>query len=249
MPKTPQRSPRRDLASRPSSEQAFLTNSVSYRNMAEQIAVAIRQAIADGKLPPGQRLVEMKIAREMDTSRGPLREALFQLEREGLVVRKPNRGTFVVGLTEEMVRQIASLRGVLEGFAARLAVKRLTKEDFDRLEDIIRDMSTKAGAGDIPGVAEQDYKLHEYILRASGHPLLHEMWAGLNQKIRIYQSSLNRMHGDMNLIVKAHRLIVRTLRRRNPERVGQVMADHMVEVLEPFLTKLVRSRTSSRPKK
>jgi DNA-binding GntR family transcriptional regulator len=215
--------------------------------MAEQIAAAIREAIAERKLPPGCRLVEMKIAREMGTSRGPLREALFQLEREGLVVRKPNRGTFVVSLTEELIRQIASLRGVLEGFAATLALKRLTEEDFHQLERILMEMSAMARAGDFPAMVERDYRFHEYIVRASGHPLLHDTWQGLAQKIRIYQTELNGMYPDMSAVVKGHVAILRAFRQNDAKRLSRIVADHMVKALKPHVTKFLRGRESGGP--
>jgi DNA-binding GntR family transcriptional regulator len=81
---------------------------VAYRTIAEQIAYSIREAIAQGRIPPAARLFEVSLAREMGTSRAPVREALSQLEREGLVVKEPNRGARVVELTEEIVREVAA---------------------------------------------------------------------------------------------------------------------------------------------
>lgn len=221
-------------------ERAFALTPVRYRNMAEQIATALRQAIADGKLRPAARLLEVQIAREMGTSRAPLREALIQLEREGLVVRQPNRGTFVADLTEDLVREVASLRGVLEGFAASLAVKRLTREDFERLETILKEMLTVARRGDFPRMVEWDYQFHEYIMRASGHRLLYETWVGMDRKIRVYLSATNLMYADMKAVVHGHLPILQALRRRDPQRAGRVMAEHMGEVLDLFLTKVLR---------
>jgi DNA-binding GntR family transcriptional regulator len=218
----------------------FALTPVRYRNMAEQIATALRQAITDGKLRPGARLPEVHIAREMGTSRAPLREALIQLEREGLVIRRPNRGTFVTDLSEELVREVASLRGVLEGFAASLAVKRLTREDFERLETILKEMLTAARRGDFPRMIEWDYQFHEYIMRASGHRLLYETWLGMDGKIRVYVSATNLMYADMKTVVQGHLPILEALRRRDPQRAGRVMAEHMGEVLELFLTKVLR---------
>ena len=220
-------------------ERAFALTPVRYRNMAEQIATALRQAIADGKLHPGARLLEVQIAREMGTSRAPLREALIQLEREGLVVRRPNRGTFVADLTEELVREVASLRGVLEGFAASLAVKRLTRDDFARLERILTEMLAVARRGDFPRMIEWDLQFHEYIVRASGHRLLFETWAGMDRKIRVYLSATNLMYADMRAVVQGHLPILEALRRRDPRRAGRVMAEHMGEVLDLFLTKVM----------
>lgn len=223
-------------------ERAFALTPVRYRSMAEQIATALRQAIADGKLRPGARLLEVQIAREMGTSRAPLREALIQLEREGLVVRQPNRGTFVADLTEDLVREVASLRGVLEGFAASLAVKRLDREDFGRLEAILKEMLTVARRGDFPRMVEWDYQFHEYIMRASGHRLLYETWVGMDRKIRVYLSATNLMYTDMKAVVQGHLSILQALRRRDPQRAARVMAEHMDEVLDLFLTKVMRKR-------
>lgn len=226
--------------SRSPRERAFALTPVRYRSMAEQIATAIRQGIANGKLAPGTRLLEVQIAREMGTSRAPLREALIQLEREGLVVRQPNRGAFVADLTEELVREVASLRGVLEGFAAGLAVKRLTQEDFRRLEAILKEMLTVARRGDFPRMVEWDYQFHEYIVRASGHRLLYETWVGMDRKIRVYLSATNLMYGDMKSVVQGHLPILRALRRRDPQRASRVMAEHLGEVLDLFVTKVLR---------
>jgi len=219
----------------------FSLTPVRFRNLVEQIASTLRQAIADGKLRPGTRLLEVQIAREMGTSRAPLREALLQLEREGLVVRQPNRGAFVADLNEEMVREVASLRAVLEGFAASLAVQHLTRADFDRLEAILREMLAVARRGDFPRMIEWDYQFHEHIMRASRHRLLYETWVGMDRKIRVYLSATNLMYGDMKTVVEGHVPILRALERRDPERARRVMADHLAEVLDLFITKVLRS--------
>jgi len=219
--------------------QAFSLPPVRYRNLVEQIATALRQAFADGKLRPGTRLLEVQISREMGTSRAPLREALIQLEREGLVVRRPNRGAFVAELTEELVREVASMRSVLEGFAASLAVKRLTREDFDQLETILREMLGAARRGDFPRMVEWDFQFHEYIIRASGHRLLYETWTGMDRKIRVYLSATNLMYRDMKSVVEGHLPILQALRRRDPQRASRVMTEHLGEVLDLFLTKVL----------
>jgi GntR family transcriptional repressor for pyruvate dehydrogenase complex len=140
------------------------------------------------------------------------------------------------------VREVASLRGVLEGFAASLAVKRLTREDFDRLETILKEMLAVARRGDFPRMVEWDYQFHEYIIRISGHRLLYETWVGMDRKIRVYLSATNLMYADMKAVVQGHLPILQALRRRDPQRAGRVMAEHMGEVLDLFLTKVMRRR-------
>lgn len=232
--------PARTSRTRPATSSLPRVAPIAFRTIAEQIAGSIRQAIAQGTIRPAARLLEASLAREMGTSRAPVREALIQLEREGLVVRRPNRGTFVADLTEELVREVASLRGVLEGFAASQAVKRMTREDFERLEAILKEMLTVARRGDFPQMVEWDYQFHEYIIRASGHRLLYEIWVGMDRKIRVYLSTTNLMYADMKAVVQGHLPILQALRRRDPRRAGRVMAEHMGEVLDLFLTKVMR---------
>jgi DNA-binding GntR family transcriptional regulator len=184
----------------------------------------------------------------MGTSRAPLREALLQLEREGLVVRQPNRGAFVADLTEELVREVASLRAELEGFAASLAVLHLTRADFQRLKAILGEMLAFARRGDFPRMIEWDYQFHEYIMRASRHRLLYETWVGMDRKIRVYLSATNLMYADMKAVVEGHVPILRALARRDPERARRVMADHLAEVLDLFITKVLGDDGRGRPR-
>jgi DNA-binding GntR family transcriptional regulator len=214
--------------------------------MADQIAAAVRDSIGKGKLLPGTHLFEMEIAQEMETSRVPVREALIQLEREGLVVRRANHGTFVAELTEKMVREVASLRGLLEGFAANQAAELLTDTDLQNLESIIKDMQKAADLNDFSRIIECDYQFHQYIVHAAGHDLLEEMWRSTDAKIRVYLSATGLMHTNMRAIAKSHRLILEALRSRDPQRVRDVTAHHIEEALSTFVAKVLR-RTPKPP--
>lgn len=220
--------------------QSLSVDPIRYRRMADQIAAAIRDSIAKGKLPPGTHLREVEIARAMGTSRVPVREGLMQLERDGLVVREANRGTFVAELTEKMVREVASLRGLLEGFAVSQAIGRLTDSDFERLGLIIQEMLAAAKLGDFPRVVECDYQFHKYIVHLARHDLLEEMWRNTDRKIRVYLTATSLMHADMKSIAESHAVILKALRKREPERVKRVMVKHIEEALNLFVTRVLR---------
>jgi DNA-binding GntR family transcriptional regulator len=215
---------------------------IAYRTIAEQIAGSIREAIARGTLPPAARLLEAPLAREMGTSRAPVREALSQLEREGWVVKEPNRGARVLELTEETIREVASLRGVLEGFAASLAVDRLTAKEFTALEEDIAEMDLAARRGQFPRLIEMDYRFHAFICQASGHRILYDTWSGMAGKIRLFLSATNLMYRDLSRIVRGHRLILEALKSRDKARACRVMGEHLGEMLDPFIARLVSSR-------
>lgn len=216
---------------------------IRYRRMADQIAAGIRDSIASGKLPAGTHLLEVAIAREMQTSRVPVREALMQLEQEGLVVRQPNRGTFVAELTEKVVREVSSLRGLLEGFAVSQAVKRLTADDLMRLEELVKEMRVAAEHKDFSRIQECDYEFHRYIVHAADHELLEEVWRLTDAKIRVYLSATNIMHADLKSIAESHAVAFEAIRSHDPERARKAIARHIDEALTPLVKRILSATT------
>lgn len=219
---------------------------VAYRTIAEQIADSIREAIAQGRISPAARLFEVSLAREMGTSRAPVREALSQLEREGLVVKEPNRGARVVELTEEIVREVASLRGLLEGFAASLAAERLNASQFAALDAMVKDMDQAVQEGEYARLVELDYQFHEFICRGSGHRTLYETWLAISGKVRLYLSTTNLMYRNLKLVVRGHGEIVAALRSRDSVRANRAVQEHLGEMLNDFVAKLKRTGRRSR---
>lgn len=222
---------------------------IAYRTITEQVASAIREAIAEGRIPPASRLLEVSLAREMGTSRAPVREALSQLEREGLVTKEPNRGARVVELTEETIREVASLRGLLEGFAASLAAERLSEIQFKDLESILEDLGEAAQRGDYARLVEMDYQFHAFICRASGHRTLYETWSAISGKVRLYLSTTNLMYRDLRAVVRGHGEILAALRSRDRVRANQVMQEHLSEMLNAFVARVGRTDRSGRAKR
>ncbi len=111
------------------------------RSLRQQVAASLRDAILTGTLKPGERLVEEDISQGMRTSRGPLREALRQLEQEGLVMSFPYRGSFVSRISTLEVRQVLiPLRATLEGFGFDQALDNLTEDDVTEMRGIIERM-------------------------------------------------------------------------------------------------------------
>ena len=214
---------------------------IRYPRMADQIAASIRDTIANGTLSPGTHLLEVEIAQEMGVSRVPVREALMQLEQAGLVIRKPNRGTFVTELTEKMMREVCSLRGLLEGFAVCQAVERLSDEDFAHLAALIKDMVAAANRRDFSRVLDCDYQFHASIVRAAGHELLEETWRATDAKVRVYLSATNLMHGDLKTIVESHKTALQALRSRDPERARRVMVKHIERSLSAMEARVLRA--------
>jgi len=220
---------------------------IAFRTIAEQIAGSIREAIAQGRISPAARLLEASLAREMGTSRAPVREALSQLEREGLVIKEPNRGARVVELTAETVREVASLRGLLEGFAASLAAARLTAEQFTVLEAMVQGMERAVQTAEYAQLVELDYQFHDFICQASGHRTLYETWSAISGKVRLYLSTTNLMYRNLKLVVRGHGEIVAALRSRDTVRAHRAMQEHLGEMLNDFVAKVKRTGRPPQP--
>jgi DNA-binding GntR family transcriptional regulator len=226
---------------------SYLTGApVAYRSLADQIASSIREAIAQGKIPPGARLLEPSLAKEMGTSRAPVREAIAELEREGLVVKEANRGARVAELTEQTVREVAEVRGLLEGAAASLAAERLTPADLEALEALAAGMRDAARRGEYGRLVELDYQFHATICRASGHRVLYETWVAISGKVRLYLSATNLVYPNQQDIAHGHRAILDAIRAKSKERAHRAMQEHLGEMLNLFVAKVIRKATRSR---
>jgi DNA-binding GntR family transcriptional regulator len=151
----------------------------------DQVASLLREAILTGKFSPGERLVESRIARELGTSQAPVRDALALLERQGLVVKVSNRGTFVSRLHGRELRELFTLRAVLDAFAARLAAERAGAEDIARLRALMGRMRKAEEAGDHGGLTEAHLQLHEAIYRIGGHGLLAEIFSQISPRMTL----------------------------------------------------------------
>ncbi|WP_336963117.1 GntR family transcriptional regulator [Sphingobium aquiterrae] len=130
----------------------------------------LRSQILSGRYKPGDRLNESQIAREFNISRIPVREALSQLQEQGLVMNHERRGMFVIQLSSDEVQQINSLRLVLEAEAMRLARARMTPEILAELTELVEQM--EAWDGPLIDAAALDRKFHAVIWHAAGNPYL-----------------------------------------------------------------------------
>ena len=137
----------------------------------------LRQQILGGRYRPGDRLNESQIAREFQISRIPVREALSQLQEQGLVMNRERRGMFVMQLSGDEVQQINSLRMVLEPEAMRLARARMTPELMDELTVLVEQM--EKWDGPLMEAAELDRRFHAAIWRGAGNPYLERMLVSL----------------------------------------------------------------------
>src|SRR5690349_583332 len=167
------------------------------RSLADDVADRLRDAIFHGRFKPGEPLREEQLAVMLDVSRGPVREALVQLEREGLVIVRRHRGATVARLSRGDLEEVYSLRLALERLAVQRAARYATEQDFAALEAVLADFDIALSHGPSEKeVAKLDVHFHDLIYQAARHQRLYDCWANLKSQIYILLLSRNVANPD-----------------------------------------------------
>ena len=193
----------------------------------QQVVEVLRSAIIMGTYEPGERLIEATISTELGTSRGPVREALRQLENEGLVMSFPYRGAVVLGVSDDEVQEVLiPIRLTLERYSFLHALERITDEDFAELGKQIWLMEQAAHANDLARHVEADLRFHEIVIAASGQTHTVQIWRTIWPRIRAYFYRYGRGQ-DLERMVDEHRELLAALQSREPKRVLAVLERHI----------------------
>jgi DNA-binding GntR family transcriptional regulator len=187
----------------------------------------IRNDILNGVYKPGEVLVEKKLCEALGVSRTPIREAMMQLEHEGLVQSVPNKGVIVRGISTKDIEEIYAIRMMIEGFAAKLAVENITKEDLDELKEAIDLQEFYTTKKDKEHLIKFDLRFHEIILRAARSNPLIDLQRTFNhyvQKIRVssYKTPLRAQEA-----LKEHKAILDAIINKDAQLAEKLTVEHI----------------------
>lgn len=154
----------------------FTFSQIKQHSIEAEIMSRLREAIVSGQFPPGSHLNESVIAKQMAVSRIPLREAFKKLEQEGLVVRQPNKGVFVIRFSARDVREVFSLRARLECMAFEWAIPSMTHADIEELRNLVEEQKAAIASRHYADLARLDMRFHELICMKAGHSRLLKVW-------------------------------------------------------------------------
>jgi len=208
---------------------------VQPRILRQEVLTALRAAILSNEIKSGSRLLEAEVAAQMGVSRAPVREAIRQLEQEGLVEFFPHRGTLVVGVPEAEIDAIYEMRAVIEGRAMAAAARSATEADVEQLAALIEDMRTALQAHDIEEIADIDLRFHGLIVEVSGFTLLRRTWSSLDGLVRLRSYQALGLPGRaakyfLETGITSHTILIDALRSRDPERSAEAGRQHVLEV-------------------
>ena len=195
------------------------------RSRAVELYDFLRGAIADGRLQPGDRLVEAKIARLASVSRTPVREAIRMLDADGLV-RPANDGLVVVGLTAQEISDLCIVRETLEGLATRLAATTRSEIDVMTLERLLALCQEAAAVGDLARASALSHAFHETIWQSTGNEFLAKELRELKQRVDRNQASTLMAPGRVEEALEEHRQLFMAIRDRNAQLAQAVAESH-----------------------
>lgn len=190
---------------------------------------SLRKDILQGKLRQGEKLTEQLICDEYNVSRTPVREAFRQLELEGFIETIPNRGAFVVGFSPQDIQDMYELRKSYEVLAVKWAIERITKEEYEKLEEAFEFMEFYTQKQDMEKMLNINMSFHELIYRASHNRMLYHILSSYQLYIKQSKTQNRSDVSDsyLNEILTEHRAIFEAFKNKDAEAGIAAVSRHL----------------------
>jgi DNA-binding GntR family transcriptional regulator len=208
------------------------TAKIDRRSLDWRAADLLREQILTGQIPHGHRLVETSLAEQLEVSRGTLRSALRTLSHEGLIAQVAYTKWMVPERSHEDAWELYTLRGTLEGLAARLVAEQRRPQAIAEVRTAYDRLVAAVAAESHGDVAEADAGLHKAIIVAAGHRRLLDQYQLLEQQIRHYIVSSNALIVDLHQMVPAHEPLVQAILAGDAETAAQLGLEHNAPEVE-----------------
>lgn len=195
--------------------------------LAENLYTQLQLDIIKGLLPAGKKLTEQSLCEQYKVSRTPVREALRQLEIEGLVENIPNRGAFVVGFTSQDIKDMYELRKTYELQAVKWAIERINDDELDELGEIFEFMEFYTKKQDVDKMLNINSNFHQLIYAASRNKMLKQVLSSYQMYIKYSRSITSYDSNYLNTVLEEHRAIYNAFLEKNADLAINAMAIHM----------------------
>ncbi len=204
------------------------------RGLTDEVAESVRQAIFDGAFQLGERLNEVDIASGLRVSRGPVREALVQLKQEGLVTGEWHRGAFVVELSQDDFREIATLRTVLEVFAIRQAAAVGTDADAAALDAVVAAMSTTGIEQSDFEMIQLDIQFHDALYRTAHHARVYNARSSIRSQVLLSLVTRRAFNNNYyrDRVIEEHTHLAAVIRSRDAEAAEAAIWEHLSDTYD-----------------
>jgi DNA-binding GntR family transcriptional regulator len=205
------------------------------KTIRKRIYEHLREQLLNGEIAPFEHLIEAKIAKEIGTSRTPVREALHSLELEGLIESIPRVGYVVKPTSEQEVEEICEIRMAIEGVAVRWAMEKAHKKLIEELKKNISISDEKVSKGDVKAFVDMDAQFHETISKLSGSKRLLELAQTLRRHMLRYR--IQSIYSAKNVLraINGHKEILRAIEKGDLEEINKAIRNHMEQVKKDVL--------------
>ena len=201
---------------------------IKFKSITDQIYEHLSASIIEGKIKPGEKLIENDLGHQFGISRSPLRECFRILESEGLIVIHPRKGTFVKELTSKDIEDVFPVRASLESLAARLAVPNIGEKEIGIFNDLIEKMEEALNNKDVRSFLRLNFTFHSVFIKVANNQVLEKtlknLGRGLWQRIAfLYYKSPSGLDVSNNI----HKKIVEAFRNRDTISVERFVYEHL----------------------
>ncbi|MCI9227671.1 MAG: GntR family transcriptional regulator [Dorea sp.] len=219
------------------------------RSLRGRVFQKLREDILSGVYKEHEELREITIGEELGVSRTPVREALRQLELEGLVTIIPNKGAYVTGITPKDVYDIYKIRSMLEGVCARWATEHITEKQIEELEEVLLLSEfhlQKKGEEKAEQVTELDGKFHKVLYEASDSRILEHVLSDFHKYVQMARALSVGEKNRAQKSVQEHREILEAIRNRDMDLAEELANRHILNVMENLHLSKQEDRTAGR---
>ena len=197
------------------------------KSLTSLIFEKIREDILNGRYVNGDKLVEIKLADELGVSRTPVREALKQLELDGLVDNIPNRGVVVKGISKEDIDDILTIRLCIEGLVGQWAAERILDSEIKQLEEIFDLMEFYSMKGDVDKMFELNTKFHETLYQSTKSRYLEGVLNDFQLFIKTARNNSLKSEGRMKIALEEHREVIHALKNHDIDGTRIALVNHI----------------------
>lgn len=209
-----------------------------YLPLRDVVFNTLRQAILKGELKPGERLMEIQLAKRLGVSRTPVREAIRKLELEGLVLMVPRKGAEVADITSKDLEDVLEVRTALEELAVKNACDYITEEQIQELKKAAADFKEALEGTDLIACAEADMRFHEIIYAATNNRRLIQMLNNLKEQMYRYRMEYLKDKRTYKVLLEEHDTIRRALKKHDKIKAGNAIRSHIENQKKSILASL-----------
>lgn len=214
-------------------------SNIKFRSLTDQVYEYLSELIVEGKIKPGEKLVEKDLSQKFSVSRSPLRECFRILESEGLITINPRKGAYVRDFSRKDVEDVSLVRATLEALAAKLAVQNITEKEIAILDDLVTKMDEAITRGETKSFYELNTLYHNIIIKASNNEVLEKTLRTLRKGIWLRITFLYFYSPlALNLSNGNHKGIVEAFIRKDPVTVERLIEEHIEQTKKHVLAHL-----------